>query len=183
VLKKDTKCPNEGFYVWLVDIQSFVLYSCWKRDSLQITLLLYICSTWGLFERKMRFEPRITRNYVNGECWFHLSYLITLMAYLCSKRTPNVQIKFLMFDFRSRDHLCLIRAENLMLSKWWYSKGLPDMKHDWTKNTFWDVNNKKWRKWCKFVSPFLFNNTYGLPVLTMDTTSPNQVFYVCLVDL
>jgi hypothetical protein len=45
------------------------------------------------------------------------------------------------------------------------------------------VNNKKWRKWCKFVSPFLFNNTYGLPVLTIDTKSPNQVFNVWLFDL
>jgi hypothetical protein len=45
------------------------------------------------------------------------------------------------------------------------------------------VNNKKWRKWCKFVSLFLFNNTYGLPVLTMDTKRPNQIFYVWLFDL
>jgi hypothetical protein len=45
------------------------------------------------------------------------------------------------------------------------------------------VNNKKWCKWCKFVSPFLFNNTYGLPVLTIDTKSLNQVIYVWLVDL
>jgi hypothetical protein len=29
------------------------------------------------------------------------------------------------------------------------------MKHSETKNVFWDVNNKKWRKWCKFVPPFL----------------------------
>jgi hypothetical protein len=42
------------------------------------------------------------------------------------------------------------------------------------------VNNKKW---CDFVSLFLFNNTYGLPVLTMDTNCPNQVFYVWLFDL
>jgi hypothetical protein len=42
------------------------------------------------------------------------------------------------------------------------------MKHGWSKKAFWYVNNKKWRKWCKFVSPFLFNNTYGLPVLTTD---------------
>jgi hypothetical protein len=45
------------------------------------------------------------------------------------------------------------------------------------------VNNKKWREWCKFVSHLLFNNTYGLPMITMHTKCPNQVFYVCLVDL
>jgi hypothetical protein len=32
-------------------------------------------------------------------------------------------------------------------------------------------------------SPFLFNNSYGLPVLTMGTICPNQVFYAWLVDL
>jgi hypothetical protein len=47
-----------------------------------------------------------------------------------------------------------------------FRKYLLDMKHGWTKNAFWDVNNKKWRKWCYFVSPFLFKNTFGLPVLT-----------------
>jgi hypothetical protein len=25
------------------------------------------------------------------------------------------------------------------------------MQHSWTKNGFWDVNNKKWRKWCKLL--------------------------------
>jgi hypothetical protein len=56
------------------------------------------------------------------------------------------------------------------------------MGHSRTKNAFWDVNNKKWRKECKLVSPFLFNNVYGLPVLTNDTKIPNLVFYVRLVD-
>jgi hypothetical protein len=51
------------------------------------------------------------------------------------------------------------------------------MKNSWTKNAFWDVNNMKWRKLYKFVSSFLFNNTYGLPVHTKNTKSPNQVFY------
>jgi hypothetical protein len=26
------------------------------------------------------------------------------------------------------------------------------MSHSWTKSVCWDVNNKKWRKWCKFVN-------------------------------
>jgi hypothetical protein len=62
-------------------------------------------------------------------------------------------------------------------------KCLLDIKHCWTKNAFWDVNNKKWRKWCKFNSPFLFNNICGLPLLAMDTKCPNQVFCVWLVVL
>jgi hypothetical protein len=49
------------------------------------------------------------------------------------------------------------------------------MQRSWNKNAFSDVNNEKRRKWCKFVSPFLFNNIYGLPVLTM---APNvQIKY------
>jgi hypothetical protein len=60
---------------------------------------------------------------------------------------------------------------------------LLDIKHSWNKNAFWDVNKKKWSKWCKFISPFLTNNTYGLPVLKINTKFPNQVFYVWMVDL
>jgi hypothetical protein len=29
---------------------------------------------------------------------FHISYLITIMSYLCSQWTPNVEIKYFMFD-------------------------------------------------------------------------------------
>jgi hypothetical protein len=57
------------------------------------------CSTWNIDEVKTRFETWITRNDVIGVSFFHLSYLITLMAYLCSQRTPNVQIKYFMFDW------------------------------------------------------------------------------------
>jgi hypothetical protein len=57
------------------------------------------------------------------------------------------------------------------------------MRHSWTENAFWFVNNMKWRKWCRFVSPFLFNISYSLPLLTKDNRYRNQVFYVWLVDL
>jgi hypothetical protein len=36
---------------------------------------------------------------------------------------------------------------------------LLDMRLSSTKNAFWDVNSKKCRKWCKFFSPLLCNNT------------------------
>jgi cytochrome bd-type quinol oxidase subunit 2 len=45
------------------------------------------------------------------------------------------------------------------------------------------MNNKKWSKWCMFVTPFLTNNIYGLPVLSTYTKRQNQVFYFWLVDL
>jgi hypothetical protein len=88
--------------------------------------------------------------------------------------------------------LCLIGRSTFYLAKHgmekWFSpndeirKYLLDMKHGSTKNAFWDVNNKKWRKRCKLFH-FSFNNSYGLPMLTMDSKWPDQVFYVWLVDL
>jgi hypothetical protein len=62
-------------------------------------------------------------------------------------------------------------------------KGLLVMQRSWTKNAIWKLNRKKWREWCILVSLFLFSNCYGLPVLTVFTTCPNQVFYVWLVEL
>jgi hypothetical protein len=63
------------------------------------------------------------------------------------------------------------------------SKGKLDIQRSWIKNAFWDVINMKSWKWCKLFLPFLLNNTYGLPVITMNTKSPNQVLYFSLVDL
>jgi hypothetical protein len=67
-----------------------------KRDSLQIMIFVYVCSTWGIIELKTRFETWITKNVENGAG--NLPYLKTLMAYLSSQWTPNVQIKYFMFD-------------------------------------------------------------------------------------
>jgi hypothetical protein len=106
------------------------------------------------------------------------------MAYLCTQRTRKVQIKYFMFEwsiyrlfvtYRSWK-TCLPPNNDIRIC-------LFDMRHIWTKNAFWDLNNKKWRKWCNFILSFLFNDSYGLPVLTMGTNCPNQVIYVCLVDL
>jgi hypothetical protein len=60
---------------------------------------------------------------------FTLSYLITLMAYLCSKRTPNVQIKYFMFDWSSYRLFVLNRswkrdAPNNIIRIW-----LLDIRH------------------------------------------------------
>jgi hypothetical protein len=48
---------------------------------------------------KTLYETWIKINDVNGVCFFYHPYLITLMAYLCSQRPPNVQIKYVMFDW------------------------------------------------------------------------------------
>jgi hypothetical protein len=47
----------------------------------------------------MRFETWLSRDNVSGVSLLHLWYLLTLMAYLCSKRTPNVQVKYFVFDW------------------------------------------------------------------------------------
>jgi hypothetical protein len=77
----------------------FVLNRCWKRVSLQIMIVVYVYLTWDIVELKTRFEMWITRNDVNDVSMFNLSYVVTIMAYLCSQRTPNIQIKYFMFDW------------------------------------------------------------------------------------
>jgi hypothetical protein len=99
------------------------------------------------------------------------------MSYLCSQRKPNVQIMYFVFRWSIYCLFVLNTAwKRYSLQMYVVRKCFLDMKHGSTKNAFWDVNNKKWRIWCKFVSPFLFNNAYGLPVLIMDTKCPNEVF-------
>jgi hypothetical protein len=98
MLTMDTTCPNQYFiFDWSI-YSLLVLNRSWKRDSLQIMIFVYVCSTWGMVELKTRFETWITRNDVNGVSLYHLLYLITLMAYLCSQLTPNVQMKYFMFE-------------------------------------------------------------------------------------
>jgi hypothetical protein len=99
MLTKDTKFPNQVFYVCLDDLQNICNNRGWKRDPYQIMICVHVCSTWSLVEIKTRFETWIIWNYVNSVSKLHFSYLITLMAYLCSKGTPNVQIKYFMFDW------------------------------------------------------------------------------------
>jgi hypothetical protein len=90
----NTKCPNQVFYICLVDLQT-------------------ICAKYGLETwfspnddiRKCFLDMRHgSTKYVfwnvNNTKWrkwcelFHRSYLITLMAYLCSQWTWNVQMKY-----------------------------------------------------------------------------------------
>jgi hypothetical protein len=133
----------------------FVLNTSWKRDSLQTMIFENVCSTWIMVECKTQFVSWITSNDISGVTFFHLSHLITLKAHN-GHEEPKLSI------------LCLIDLQNICAK---YKSGnvtfpnqdihicLLDMKHIWTKNAFWDVNKKKWRKWCNFVTGFLFNNT------------------------
>jgi hypothetical protein len=68
----------------------------WPSTNNKICIcLLVMRQGWS----KACVETGITRNYVNGVSLFNLSYLITLLAYLSSQGTPNVQIKYFMFDW------------------------------------------------------------------------------------
>jgi hypothetical protein len=94
--------PNVKIKYFMFDwsiYRLFVLNRGWKHDSLHIMVYVYVSSTWSIIELKTRFETWITRNDVNGLRLYNLYYLITLMAYLCSQMTPNVQIKYIMFDW------------------------------------------------------------------------------------
>jgi hypothetical protein len=86
------------------------------------------------------------------------------MVYLRSQWTPNVQIKYFIFDW-SIYRLFLLNTGWKLIPNNFIRICVLAMKHSWTKSAFWDVNNKKWHKWAKFVSPSLFKDTYGLPVL------------------
>jgi hypothetical protein len=169
-------------FAWTI-YKIFVLNRGWKSDCRQIMILVYVCSTFSVVELKTRLEKKKKKNDLNGGSLIHIFYLISLMACLSSQQTPNVKIMYFMFDW----WIYILFVLNTGLETWFspnvnIRKCLLDMKHSSTKNVFWGVNNNKWRIWCMFVLPFLFNNTYSLSVLTKDTKFPNQVFYVCLVD-
>jgi hypothetical protein len=177
VLTMENKCPNQVFY------DRLVLNRGRKRDALQITLFVYVNSTWSIVELKTRFETWIIRNDVNGVSLVNLWYLITLMNYLRSYRTPNFQIKYFTFDWSiyrlfvlhtcwKLDFLQMMIFVNIC-STWSMVQIKTRFDASRTKN---DVNGE-------FVSLSLFSNTYGLPVLPKGTKCPNQGFYVLLIDL
>jgi hypothetical protein len=110
VLTMGTKCPNQVFYVWLGDLQTFALNTWWKRDSLQM-IFLYVCSTFSVVELKTCFESLITRNDVNDVNLFLFSYLITLVLYMCSHCSINIQIVVFIFEWS----IYIL----FLLNRWW----------------------------------------------------------------
>jgi DNA-directed RNA polymerase subunit RPC12/RpoP len=60
--------PNVQIKYFMFDssmYRLFVLNRSWKRDSLQMMIFVYVCSTCSVVELKTRFETWITRNDVN----------------------------------------------------------------------------------------------------------------------
>jgi hypothetical protein len=99
----------------------FVLNRGWKRDSLQIMIFVFLCSTWIIFELITRFEAWITRNDVNGVCLFSFLIINTYGFPVLTKENQMSKSSFLFLIGRSTDHLCQIRAGNVNHSKSWYS--------------------------------------------------------------
>jgi hypothetical protein len=95
------RTPNVQVMYFIIDWSTnslFVQNSGWKRDPFQIMIFVINCSTLGIDELKTRFDTWTTWNNVNSVSLVHLYDLITLLAYLCLQRTPNVQVKYFMFD-------------------------------------------------------------------------------------
>jgi hypothetical protein len=97
LLTMGTKCPNQIFYVWLVDLQNISAkywHETWNLQKWYSCMLLDMKHCWN----ENTFRDVNTRNDVNGVCFFHLSYLIIFMPYLCWQRTTNFQMEYFMFD-------------------------------------------------------------------------------------
>jgi DNA-directed RNA polymerase subunit RPC12/RpoP len=106
--------------------RQFVLNMGWKRDSLQMMIFVYVCSTCSVVEIKTRFETWIAKYGVNGVYWLHFYYLITVLALVIKLTSPQnghqlSKSSILCLIGRSTDYLCYISSENMILSKWWYS--------------------------------------------------------------
>jgi hypothetical protein len=159
-----------------------------------LTLMVYLFSQWTPSVQIMyfMFDWSIYRLFVLHRAWQRDSLQIMSIVYICStwgivvikKRFETWIMFFFLFD-------CSI-YRLFMLNTGWKRDSLQIIIFVYVcltwdvfeiKNLFWDVNNKKWRKWCKFVSPFLSNSTFGLIVLTKGNKCPNEIFYVRLVDL
>jgi hypothetical protein len=114
-------------------------------------------------------------------CTFVLPLLfITLMSYLCSEWTPNFQIIYFMFDWSIYRLFVLNSAwkrDSLQIMTFVYVCSTWNLVERKTRSETWITRNYK------LVSHFLFNNTYCLLVITINTKCPNQVFYVWLFDL
>jgi hypothetical protein len=172
----------------LVDLESICSKYCLEtwcspNDDIRICLL-DMQRSWT----KKHFLSWIARNDVYGVYWFNLPYIITVLRW-------SLRWNVLTIDTNCRNQILYFWLVNIQiictkygLETWFppnedIRKYLLHVQRSWTQNASWNLNNKKLRNWCKFVSPFLFNNTYCLPVLTMGTKYPNQLFYVWLVDL
>jgi hypothetical protein len=94
--------PNVQIVYFIFDwsiYRLFLLNRGRKRDSIQMMISVYVCTTCSVVELKKRFETWITRKDVNDVNLFLFSYLITVMPYLCSQWATNIEIRYFTCDW------------------------------------------------------------------------------------
>jgi hypothetical protein len=179
-LTTDNKCTNQVFYVWLVYLQTIcakqVLETCLSPNNDISICLLNMRHSWT----KKAFWDVNNKKRPKSCSSFHLSSLITFMAYLCSQWTPNVLMTYIMFDWSTYRLFVLKQVwkrDFFQIVIFRYVSTTWGMFETKTRFETWITRNDE----MVFVSPFLFNNPYGLPVPTTDNIYTNQVFYDWLV--
>jgi hypothetical protein len=130
------RTANDQFKYFMFDwsiYNLFVLNRGWKRDSLQIMIFVYICSTLGIDELKTRFDMGITRNVVNGVCLCHYLSNNTYGFPVLTKDTKCPSHVF--YDWFV--DLQIICAKSALETRFPPNddmrKDLFHMKHSWTK--------------------------------------------------
>jgi hypothetical protein len=178
--------PNVQIVYFVFDwsiYRQFVLNRAWKLDSVEMMIFPYVCSICSVFKLKTRWD-------VNNKKWRKWCTCVSpfLFNKTCGLPVLTMGTKCTNQVF----NVWLVDLQTICAKYWletWFSPNddiricLFDMQRSWSKNAFWVVNNTKWRKRCKIVSLFLFNNTCALPVLTLCPKCPDRVFYIWLVDL
>jgi hypothetical protein len=110
----DHKTPifetNYCMFDWAV-YRIFVLNKAWKRDSPQMMIFVYICSTCSVDKLKTRLETWIANNEIIGVYWFNFYYLITVLVLVikltCARNGHQVsKSNNLCLIGRSTDYLC-----------------------------------------------------------------------------
>jgi hypothetical protein len=135
----------------------FVLNTGWKRDSPNTDIRIYLLDTR---HRRTKNSFLYVYNMKQRKWCKSVSAFLSKSTYGLPVLTKNTKCTSLVFyDWFVDIHFI---CTNFGLETWFspnedIRRYLIDMKNSWTKYAFCDVNNKKWRKWRKFVSPLLFN--------------------------
>jgi hypothetical protein len=132
------RTPNAQINYFMLDWSIYTLFvlnrGC-KRDSLQITIFVHVCSKWSIVELKTCYETSITTNNLNGVSLIHHSYILTIMAYLATQRSPKDQIMYFMFDWSNWRLFLLNTYWKRILSIDYIRKFLLNTKHGSTKKS------------------------------------------------
>jgi hypothetical protein len=150
-----TNCQNQYFMIdWLI-YKLFVFNTEWKRDSLQMMIFLYVCSTCSVFELKTQFESWIEKMTWMVYILFHFFFnnFFGLADLTIGTTCPNQVFYVWLVDLQNS--CAKYGLETLFSPNYDIRKYLLDMQCCWNKNAVSGVKNQKWRKWWKLVYSFL----------------------------